>query len=101
MRNAPPARRPESARAAPSAAKLGAGESISVDKSGQCAAPALTTIAASDSKSLPGNNDWTGESLMSVMFSIVARLRHNVLLTFSPGYRQVRERLRQISDHPR
>ena len=33
---------------------------------------------------------------MSVAFSVVARLHHNLLLAFSPSYRQVRKRLEAI-----
>lgn len=33
---------------------------------------------------------------MSVAFSVVAKLHHNLLLTFSPSYRQVRRRLEGI-----
>lgn len=30
---------------------------------------------------------------MSVAFSVIVRLQHNLRLTFSPSYRQVRKRL--------
>ena len=38
---------------------------------------------------------------MSVVFSVVAQWRHRVLLKFSPGYRQIRERLKEISEPTR
>lgn len=34
---------------------------------------------------------------MSAAFSVAARLRHSLLLTFSPHYRQVRQRLDALS----
>jgi hypothetical protein len=37
---------------------------------------------------------------MSAVISIVTRLRHNVLLSFSPGYRQMHARLKQIGERP-
>jgi hypothetical protein len=33
---------------------------------------------------------------MSVALSVAARLRHSLMLTFSPSYRQVRQRLEAI-----
>lgn len=33
---------------------------------------------------------------MSVAFSMMARLHHNLLLVFSPSYRQLRQRLEAI-----
>lgn len=35
---------------------------------------------------------------MSVAFSMMARLHHNLLLALSPGYRQLRERLEAIGE---
>jgi hypothetical protein len=34
---------------------------------------------------------------MSVALSMMARWRHNLILTWSPSYRRVHERLREIS----
>lgn len=34
---------------------------------------------------------------MSIAFSMLTRLHHSLLLTFSPSYRRVRERLAEIS----
>lgn len=34
---------------------------------------------------------------MSVAFSMMVRLHHSLLLAFSPGYRQVRDRLEAIA----
>ena len=38
---------------------------------------------------------------MSLVLSVVARCRHGVLMTFSPGYRQIHERLKQIAGQHR
>lgn len=37
---------------------------------------------------------------MTVAFSMMERLHHNLRLTFSPSYRQVRERLETIGRRP-
>jgi hypothetical protein len=34
---------------------------------------------------------------MSVAFSLIARLRHRLLLSLSPSYRRIRERLDEIA----
>lgn len=37
---------------------------------------------------------------MSVAYSMIERLHHNLRLTFSPSYRQVRARLETMGRHP-
>jgi hypothetical protein len=43
-----------------------------------------------------GIAEWTGGT-MSVAFSLMARIRHRLLLALSPAYRGVRARLEEIA----